>query len=161
MSSPTTVEVVYIPAACDSHIHIIEVPLIENPGNAPDPDALRKEQRLQRIPDLRTYKDTFYWDSRSLFDPAIRGNAIPKKWAGIYLVYKCVESGTGLPVNWNLEELPNVRAYGDFFVFRLKEPGYLKSGRTKYGEMDEDFLLNYKHEKNGVARNMLHILAQH
>ena len=72
-------------------------------------------------------------------------------------MYKCVEFEAGLPVDEHFEPVNKVRPYGDVFVFRLKEPGYSKSGRTEYGTMEKNFLQNHAH--NGVAKAILASLA--
>lgn len=154
------VEVVHIPAHGNSpdDLQIIKLSTIEiDHKNAPNTYTAKIEQRLKDVPNIRDYECLFKWDSRSLVDANIKGTGIPKGWGGMYLVYKCVESVAGLPVNEHFEPVNTVRPYGDVFVFRLKEPGYVKSGMTEYGTMEKDFLQNYAH--NGVARAILAALA--
>ena len=154
------VEVVHIPAHGNSpdDLQIIKLSTIEiDHIKTPNTYTAKIEQRLKHIPNIRDYKALFKWDSRSLIDANINGTGIPKGWGGMYLVYKCDESGAGLSVNEHFESVNKVRPYGDVFVFRLKEPGYVRSGMTEYGTMEKGFL--QKCADNGVAGAILVALA--
>lgn len=155
--APTKIEVVHIPINGKSRPKIINVPLIDNPGNALNTYTAEREWELQHIPDLRSYSATFNWRFRFLVDANMKfeGSAILDGWEGMYYAYRCVESGAGLPVNEHFEPVRKVQPYGDVFVFRLKR--WSESGAAEYGTMERDFLLNYAH--HGVARSILCSIA--
>ena len=155
-SPPTQAEVVHIPT--EGLLNMIHLPLLKvGEENAPNAHTADAERRLEDVPNIKDYAGTFRWDSRSLVEVIVEGNAANHGWEGTYLVYKCVKPDVGLPVNENFEPIEGVRPYGDVFVFRLKNPKGVKTERVEYGKMKSDFLRNYYH--NGVTRGILCGLA--
>ena len=158
MPPPTGIEVVHIPASIQSEIRIFYLPAIEVDGrDAPNIYTTETEQRLKQIPNVPEYSKTFNWKSRSLYETFIQGNGFPEEYKGIYFVYKCIKEDAGLRINEHLKDIPLVRAYGDVFVFRLKSPGYSKSGKAKFGTFGPDFVKDYY--DHGVAKGILSSLA--
>lgn len=148
---PPGVEVVHVPAN-GSSIGIFFLPLISiNYQNRPDSTTRTEklEEEYGRVPELGRFADTFRWGSRSLYDLNFKDDAIPHRWQGIYLVYKCNENVPGLDVNQHFVQIPNVRAYGDVFLFRLKKLGQ----EAEYGPMERGFLQSFY--ENGTAKVLL------
>ena len=155
---PTGIEVVHIPAKRDLKIGIFYLPtMIIHHKDHSTPTA-ESEERFTYVPDLRCYTDTFRWDSRSLFEMNITGDGVPDSWKGIYPVYKCEKKGQGLDKNQHFEHIPDVHAYGDVFVFRLKTPGHITSGKVEYGSMESGFLQSYY--EHGLAKGILYSAAK-
>lgn len=155
---PNGIEVVHVPADPLNGRKILFLPTIKVDGcDAPTGYTAEAEQKLKQVPNVRRYNETFDWKSRSLYEANINGTGVPDDYQGIYFVYKCTKARAGLQMNGGLEHMPRVRAYGDFFVFRLKNPGYSASGQADFGAFGAGFLKDY--DNHGFAKCLLSSMA--
>lgn len=60
-------------------------------------------------------------------------------------------------MNEHFNHLPSVCAYGDLFVFKLKEPGYVDGMTVEYDTFRSNFLTSY--EDQGAAQAVLVSIA--
>ena len=119
-------------------MRILKYPLVETGHEeAPDLNTAQVEKELKHGPKLPADSNTFKWNSRSLFNPNIKGRHEPG-WGGQYLIYKCWNPEAGLPKNEHFEYADNACAYGDVFIFR--PTGYDRLKRATYGTFPNGFL---------------------
>ena len=99
-------------------------------------DTLALEEQLERIPNIMEFNQIhFDWSARVLVDGFFNNPRISEEKRGRYFMYTCTDPSLGLPVNQTFTKLKRPCVYGDAFMFRLKEPGFSKSGRVRYAEI--------------------------
>lgn len=149
--SSTKIHVVCIPAlgneTLGDEVNMIDVRDITatTHSGTHDAETVQLEKKLRYVPDIMKFRKpalfpwnrkppAFKWHHRILAEEVVV-SGVAEKRKGRYYMYKCTDPGLGLPENRLFYVKYGCTAYGDAFIFILKE-SESESGKLEPAEMD-------------------------